>query len=217
MCECCSAFHRAPLPLNPSIGAQQKRIQDLDRWLCSTSHVCYVAKTRTDKLTNSASLNRIVISSHSDIKWDRVDSRTTLLRTNSEIGRTVWQKHQFFYIHHVSIYIVSLSIVCPSTLYLCLSCEKLSTNKLCQHRRFFFEITRYNSDTYNARALTPLWTHVRKPYPYEHLQRSSRQILEIDEVTTCASLSTGTSPTTECTMPLNPRIFAHLLFDIPFI
>ena len=28
----------------------------------------------------------------------------------------------------------------------------------------FFEITHYNSDTHNARTLTLLWTHVRKPY-----------------------------------------------------
>ena len=74
----------------------------------------------------------------------------------------------------------------------------------------FFEITQYNSDTHNTRILTPLWIQVRKLYPYEHLQRLSRQILEIDEVTTGASLSTGTSPTTECTMPLNFRIFAHM-------
>ena len=55
-----------------------------------------------------------------------------------------------------------------------------------------------------------LWIHVRKPYPYDHLRRLSRQILEIDEVTTGASLSTGTSTTTECTMPLNPRILAPM-------
>ncbi|TVU39484.1 hypothetical protein EJB05_12906, partial [Eragrostis curvula] len=36
----------------------------------------------------------------------------------------------------------------------------------------------------------------------------SRQILEIDEVTTGASLSTATSPTAESTKPLNPRKFA---------
>ena len=53
----------------------------------------------------------------------------------------------------------------------------------------------------------PLWTHICKPYTYEYLQRLSRQILEIDEVTTCASLWTGTSPTTESTTPLNPIIF----------
>ncbi len=34
---------------------------------------------------------------------------------------------------------------------------------------------------------------------YEHLRRLRRQILEIDEVATGASLSTGTSPTTEST------------------
>ena len=34
-----------------------------------------------------------------------------------------------------------------------------------------------------------LWTHVRKKsYPYEHFRRLSWQILEIDEVTVCASL-----------------------------
>ena len=71
---------------------------------------------------------------------------------------------------------------------------------------FFFEITQYNSDTHNARILTPLWTQIRKPYPYDHLRRLSRQILEIDEVTIGVSLSTRTSPTTKCTTPLNPRI-----------
>jgi len=37
---------------------------------------------------------------------------------------------------------------------------------------------------------------------YEHLRRPSQQILEIDEVITGASLSTGTSPTIECTSPI---------------
>jgi hypothetical protein len=45
-----------------------------------------------------------------------------------------------------------------------------------------------------------------KSYPYEHFRRLSRQIFEIDEVTTCALPSTETLPTTEITMPLNPRI-----------
>ena len=57
---------------------------------------------------------------------------------------------------------------------------------------------------------TPLWTHIHKLYPYEHLKTLSRQILEINEVTTGASLSTGTSPTTKCTTPLHHRIFAHM-------
>ena len=43
-------------------------------------------------------------------------------------------------------------------------------------------------------AHSPLRTHARKLYPYEHLRRLGRQILEIDEVTTGVSLSTGTSP-----------------------
>jgi hypothetical protein len=38
-------------------------------------------------------------------------------------------------------------------------------------------------------AYSPLWTHERKPYPYEHIRRLSQQILEIDEVTTGTSLS----------------------------
>ena len=38
----------------------------------------------------------------------------------------------------------------------------------------------------------------------------NRQILKIDEVTTGTALSTGTSPTTECTTPLNPRIFTPM-------
>ena len=44
--------------------------------------------------------------------------------------------------------------------------------------------------------------------PYEHLRRLSRQILEINEVTTGTSLSTRTSPTTECTTSLNPKILS---------
>jgi hypothetical protein len=44
-----------------------------------------------------------------------------------------------------------------------------------------------------------LWTHVRKPYPYEHLRTLGWQILKIDEVTTGASLSAGTSHTNEST------------------
>jgi hypothetical protein len=49
-------------------------------------------------------------------------------------------------------------------------------------------------------------THVRKTYPYKHLRRTEPVDLEIYEVTTGASLSTGTSPTTESIAPLNPEI-----------
>jgi hypothetical protein len=42
--------------------------------------------------------------------------------------------------------------------------------------------------------------------PYEHLRRTVPTDLEIYEVTTGASLSTGTSPTTESIAPLNPGI-----------
>ena len=55
-------------------------------------------------------------------------------------------------------------------------------------------------------AYSPLWIHVRKPYPYEHLRKTEPADLEIHEVTTGASLSTGTSPTTKSIAPLNPEI-----------
>ena len=71
-------------------------------------------------------------------------------------------------------------------------------------RNFFFRITQYNVDAHNTYAHSPLWTHVRKSYPYEHLRRTEPADLEIHEVTTYASLSTGTSPTTKSIAPLNP-------------
>jgi hypothetical protein len=46
----------------------------------------------------------------------------------------------------------------------------------------------------------------RRPYSYEHLRRIELADLEIHEVTTGASLSTGTSSTTESITPLNHRI-----------
>lgn len=51
-------------------------------------------------------------------------------------------------------------------------------------------------------AHSSLRTHERNPYPCKHLRRLSWRILEIGEVTTCASLLMGTSPT-ECTMMIN--------------
>ena len=69
------------------------------------------------------------------------------------------------------------------------------------------EITQYNADTH-----TSMNTHTQT-LPYEHLRKLNWQIFEIDEVTTNASLSTGTSPTTECTTPLNPRIFTIYSFS----
>ena len=55
-------------------------------------------------------------------------------------------------------------------------------------------------------AHSPLWTHVCKTYPYEHIRRTEPADLEIHEVTTDASLTTGTSPTIESIAPLNPGI-----------
>jgi len=67
----------------------------------------------------------------------------------------------------------------------------------------FFAITLCSLDIHNTHS--PLWTPARKPYPY-HLRRLDRQILEIDEVTTGASLWIGTSLlTTKHKTPLNPK------------
>jgi hypothetical protein len=44
-------------------------------------------------------------------------------------------------------------------------------------RDFFLRFTQYNTDAHNTHAHSPLWIHVRKPYPYEHLRRTEhRQI-----------------------------------------
>jgi hypothetical protein len=41
----------------------------------------------------------------------------------------------------------------------------------------FFRMAQYNADVHNTHAHSPLWIHVRKPYPYEHLWRTEhRQI-----------------------------------------
>jgi hypothetical protein len=50
-----------------------------------------------------------------------------------------------------------------------------------------------------------------KPYFYEHLRRLDRQILEIYEITTGASQSTRTSPTTERTINPGPKVLLRLL------
>jgi hypothetical protein len=57
--------------------------------------------------------------------------------------------------------------------------------------------------TLNTHAHSTLWTHVRKPYPYEHLQKTILAHLEINEVTTDASLLMGMSPITESITLLN--------------
>jgi hypothetical protein len=40
--------------------------------------------------------------------------------------------------------------------------------------RVFLRITQYNTDAHNTHAHSPLWIHVRKPYPYEHLRRTEQ-------------------------------------------
>jgi hypothetical protein len=62
---------------------------------------------------------------------------------------------------------------------------------------FFFRITQYNVDAHNMHAHSQLWIHIHKPYFYENLKSTEPADLEIHEVTTGDSLSTGTSPTTE--------------------
>ena len=79
---------------------------------------------------------------------------------------------------------------------------KRGKNKNQKLRNLFFEITQNNSITHNAHTLTS--TNERKLYPCKHLRRLNRQIIEIDEVTVGASLSTVTSVTTKSTVS-NPE------------
>jgi len=72
--------------------------------------------------------------------------------------------------------------------------------------RIFFENYTLQPRRPHTHAHSPLWTHIRKLYLYEHLRRTEPADLEIHEVTIGTSLSTGTSPTTESIAPLNPRI-----------
>jgi len=72
--------------------------------------------------------------------------------------------------------------------------------------KFFLRITQVQTQMLNTHAHSTLWTHIRKPYLYEHLQKTVLAHLEIDEVTIGASLSMGTSPTTKRIVPLNPEI-----------
>jgi hypothetical protein len=66
--------------------------------------------------------------------------------------------------------------------------------------------TRYNTDTYkHAHTLTPM-NAICTSYHYEHLWRTEPTDLEVDEVTTYASLLTDTSPTTEKIAPDNRGI-----------
>ena len=60
---------------------------------------------------------------------------------------------------------------------------------------------------HSQRTTRTLTLTLLKIYAQITLLWVSRQILEIDEVTTAISLSTGRSPTTKNTTPLNLRIF----------
>jgi hypothetical protein len=71
---------------------------------------------------------------------------------------------------------------------------------------FFCELHKPGPDADAQYTHSLLWTHVRKPYPYEHLRKTVPVHLEIDEVTIGVSQSTETSPTTESITPLNPGI-----------
>jgi hypothetical protein len=64
---------------------------------------------------------------------------------------------------------------------------------------YFFRMTQYNTDAHNTHAYSPLWIHVRKPYPYEHLRRTEhRQFWRFPyanptPMSTSEGLSTGSS------------------------
>jgi hypothetical protein len=77
--------------------------------------------------------------------------------------------------------------------------------------------TQYNfiQTLINTHVHSPLLMHARRPYPYEHLQRTEPTDLEVNEVTTGASLLTDTSPTTHVHSPLRmharrPYPYEHL-------
>jgi hypothetical protein len=57
----------------------------------------------------------------------------------------------------------------------------------------FFRLTPYNTNAHNTHTHSPLWIHVRKPYPMSTSGGLSTTNLEILEVTTGVSSSTGTS------------------------
>jgi hypothetical protein len=64
--------------------------------------------------------------------------------------------------------------------------------------RYTNKIDEVTTDAHNADTLTLMNAHTQL-YSYEYIQRLRRYIIMIDEVTTGASISTGTSPTTEST------------------
>jgi hypothetical protein len=71
----------------------------------------------------------------------------------------------------------------------------------------FFLITQYNVDALNTHVHSPYEHKYTNPTPsYGHLQKTKPVDLKIHEVTTGASLSTGTSSTAESIAPLNPGI-----------
>jgi hypothetical protein len=70
---------------------------------------------------------------------------------------------------------------------------------------FFENYTVQHRYSQHLRTLTPINTRTQT-LPYEHLRRTEPANLEIHKVTIGASLSMGTSPTTESIEPLNPRI-----------
>jgi hypothetical protein len=94
-------------------------------------------------------------------------------------------------------------------------CKTITLNReMVQHAKdigfdFFFLRTQYNADAHKNARTNTLWTRTHTPYLYEHLRRTETTYLEVDEVTTGASLLTDTSPTTESIAPLNPDKCKH--------
>jgi hypothetical protein len=75
---------------------------------------------------------------------------------------------------------------------------------------FIFSIF-FENTVQHRRSHKHTYTHLYErthahPYPYEHLRRTEPADLEVDEVTTGASLLTGTSRTTKRIAPDNPGI-----------
>ena len=124
--------------------------------------------------------------------------------------------------NNVLIYCLDVQDIKLAMVYICLGfllpVVDTCLNKLDRARIFaqvetsFFRL-HSTIHTLTTRAHLPLWMHIRKSYPYEHLRRLSRQILKIDEVTTSASLSTGTLPTMRATSSMRAAR-CHFIYAI---
>jgi hypothetical protein len=67
-------------------------------------------------------------------------------------------------------------------------------------------VTQHNVDAHNTHAYSPAINTRLLTVPHEHIRRTEPPDLEIHEVTTGASLSTGTSLTTKSIALINSEI-----------